>query len=382
MVTWILTSSILIGQLVKIPLGSVGGVTVLDVVVLSLCTIGLTRFKFKKIPIFFKSALLFIIIAIISLTFTPLKLEPEQYLISFSYIIRFFSFILLGWLIYLGIFPNIKTEIVKILTYSGIGLAILGIMQFIFLPDMIFLQKDGWDPHYFRTVSSFLDPNFLGAFMSLTLLLIMAMKNARMRFIFFVLVFISLLTTFSRGAYLGFTVAFLTFSILNKSIKLLILTISLSVILILSFMIYQNTVAAPKNIDRTQSAQYRYSSYQQGLAILEKHPLLGVGFNTYRFAISNYHLADEEFLQSRGASTNDSSLLFVAATTGVIGLIAYLLFLGSLLWIGWKKNLILLAGLLGLTAQSFFANTLFYPHLLIWIILIAVISPSLEDQKK
>lgn len=384
----ILALSIIVGQLIKIPVGTHGGMVLLDATTGVLCLVGLFQIKghLKKPPEFIITALFFILIALFSLIATPLYLTTAEYLTSFFYTIRFFLYIFLGWLILSGAFTfiSLKQNIHHVLLFSGVGLAILGLLQFIFLPDLQFLSRNGWDPHYFRTVSTFLDPNFLGSYLVLTLTLIVAHPKGvlnRHFGILTVLVYLALLTTFSRGAYLAFLTAFGTLSILNKSAKLGFATILLFAGLILGFSTYQRLVAQPRGIDRTQSAEFRLDTWQQGLKLFQTHPVLGVGFNTYRYALRQYDLADEKFLSSRGASSNDSSLLYVASTTGGVGLVSYLLFLSSLLRIG-PQNPILLSGLLGLTIQSFFANTLFYPPLFLWIILLGAKSPSAKGQKR
>ncbi len=379
----ILTLAIVGGQLIKISVGTNGGATLLDVAVLMLCIAGLLKLKLKlkKPPLFIKSALFFILIAILSLLLTPLDLEFGQYFTSFSYTIRFSSFILLGWLIYAGAFPNIQKKIQQIFVYSGAGLAILGLLQFIFLPDLGFLTEWGWDPHYFRTASTFLDPNFAGSYFTLTLVLLTSYlltsylggRNAmtpRVFYILFAITYLALLTTFSRGAYLAFLTSFLALSFLQKSLKLAITTILLFALLLLGFSTYHRLVAQPRGIDRFQSAEFRLGTWQQGWQLFSQHPILGVGFNSYRFALKEYGLGDKQFLKSHGSSTNDSSLLYVAATTGTVGLVSFLFFLISF-WSG-KQNFTLRAGIFGLLAQSLFANTLFYPPLLIWIILLKV----------
>lgn len=371
--SWILTLSILAGQLIKIPIGTHGGVTLLDIAVITLCLTGLVKVQFKldKPPLFVSTALIFILIAILSLLLTPLNLQTIQYFTSFSYTIRFSLYILLSWLISSGAFPSIRKQIPRILVFSGIGLAIVGLWQLIFLPDLMFLTKWGWDPHYFRTASTFLDPNFLGAYLVLTFSLLVhnrSVPGRQKRVLALIIVYLALLTTFSRGAYLAFLTSFLTLSFFQKSLKLAIITILLFALLLLGFSTYQRLVAQPRGIDRSQSAEFRLGTWQQGWQLFSQHPFLGVGFNAYKFALKEYNLGDEQFLKSAGSSTNDSSLLYVAVTTGTVGFIIYLLFLGSIFY---GRNYLLTAGLIGLISQSFFANTLFYPPLLIWIILMA-----------
>lgn len=375
----ILALAITAGQLIKLPLLNQGGVTVLDIVVILFSLTGLfkLKFKLKKPPLFLLGAFVFIIIAILSLALTPLHLQLPEYLTSSLYTIRFAVYILMGWEIYSGAYPTLKNKIPLIFIYSGLSLAVLGLLQLIFLPDLRFLTSQGWDPHYFRTVSTFLDPNFLGGYFTLTLILLTSTSHLRggneatprVFYLIFALIYLALLTTFSRGAYLAFLTSFLTLSFLKRSFKLGIFAVILFLILLFGFFTYQKGVAEPKGVNRTESAQFRLNTWQQGWKLFSSHPILGVGFNAYKFALKEYRLADTQFLNTHGASTNDSSLLYIAATTGIIGLISYLLFLFSLLKTG---KPILTAGLIGLITQSFFANTLFYPFLLIWVVLLAV----------
>lgn len=382
----------LAGQLIKIPIGSQGGLIFLDLVVVLLDLVGIfsLKFRLKRTPLFVKTFLLFLFICIISLVFSPIKLNQLETVVSISYPIRLFLYITLGWLFVNGAFPNLYKNLTPILITTGLGLSILGILQFLFLPDLRFLQKDLWDPHYFRTASTFLDPNFLGSFLVLTLALIFQNPNnkefkVRTKIAFFIIIFIVLLTTFSRGAYLAFLITFLALSLFKKSLKLSALTIILFLTLISGFFIYQKFVAEPRGVDKSQSAEYRLNSWQQGFNLFTKFPILGVGFNTYKFALKQYGLADDKFLQSRGATTNDSSLLYVLSTTGIVGLSFYLLFLFSIFKSGVKFNSwgqIISAGILGTVAQSFFINNLFYPFIFLWIILSASKIQVLEDQKK
>lgn len=380
-ITIILTLAIIVGQLIKIPFGTHGGITLLDIAIILILILGVTKLKgLKKFPIWVIAAWVFSILAFLSLIFTPIHLERFEFITSFAYILRFLGIIFVGLLAY-----NLKTlypkdAIIKILLISGVGLSILGIVQLFIFPDLAFLIKLGWDPHYFRTVSTFLDPNFLGAYLSLTLILLSQKLTITKRWnvILFIIVYVALLTTFSRGAFLGFFAGFLTLAVLKRSIKFFLLTCFLTSILVLGFVFYQEVIAQPRNIDRGQSAKFRVNSWQEGLALIQKHPVLGVGFNTYRFALREYHLRPNEFIQDRGASSNDSSLIYVASTTGLLGFMSYLMFLTSFVWVGWQNYLsknplgaILLSGLSVIFIQSFFSNTFFYPFLLMWLVLIA-----------
>jgi O-antigen ligase len=309
---------------------------------------------------------------------------------SFLYTIRLSSIFIFGWLISQKTLTTKQIEF--ILITAGALTATLGLFQFLFLPDLSFLAQFGWDPHYYRLASTFLDPNFMGSFLSLILLLIFFSleKNIlKYKKILFLLVYLALLLTFSRSAYLMFSLCFLTASFLQKSLKIFLITLILISGLFLGFKIYQNLVAQPHNVDRTASAQTRLSSWQQGFMIFTHSPLLGVGFNSYHYALREYNLASESQITGHGGSSNDSSLLFVLDTTGLIGLTVYLIFLGVIFKIGlkaWQNRLllgtILIAFLLGLIIQSFFIDTLFYSFLLLPLILIlASLESNFEKTK-
>lgn len=376
---WILTLAIVAGQIVKLPLGQ-GGVTVLDLAVIFLCLLGLWKLKIrlKKPPLFVNGALLFILIALFSLILTPLHLQPTEYLTSFLYTVRFSVYILLGWIIFSGAFPTLRNNIPRILIFSGLGLAVLGLTQFIFLPDLRFLTEGGWDPHYFRTVSTFLDPNFAGAFMALTLILLVHLRcvgippqgwdrlTPKVFYLIFASVYIALLTTFSRSSYGMFLLSFLTLSFLIKSFKLACLTIVLFILLLVSFQIYIQAVNKVTPLDRNQTASFRFSTWQQGFQLFQKSPLLGIGFNAYNFALRQSRLGSEQFLAGKGATTNDSSLLYILSTTGILGFLAYFIYIVGMIR---TKKAVLVSGIIGLFAHSIFVNSLFYPFILIWIIL-------------
>jgi O-antigen ligase len=121
--------------------------------------------------------------------------------------------------------------------------------------------------------------------------------------------------------------------------------------------------------DPADSAHFRLVSWSNTLSIIQDNLLLGVGFNTFRYAQKEYGLVDYSGYESHGASGSDSSLLFVLATTGIFGL---MFFLGGFMQPLFKsKNLLLKTLIVSLLLESFFINSLFYPQILIiWIVLL------------
>lgn len=372
----ILAFAITAGQLIRLPIGT-QGITILDITVSLFCLWGLLKIKFhlKKPPAQITAALFFIFVSILSLTLTPLNLNPNEYFLSSSYIVRFSLYVILTWLVFSGALGDLHKQITQVFFLSGISFAVLGLLQFLFYPNLDFLTIAGWDPHYFRTVSTFLDPNFTGAFLVLTLLLLPSLRGVtttKQSSLIFILVYAALLTTFSRSGYLMFLVSGLVFSYLKKSKTLALATLIFFLILMAGFQTYAYLVSQPRNIDRAQSATARLNTWQQGFKLFTSHPILGVGFNSYRYALKKYQLGDTQFLQSHGSSGNDSSLLFVLSTTGILGFLVYLYFLWTLISSSNWKNITLVAAVSGLIIHSLFANSLFYPPILAWILLISI----------
>ena len=378
---WILALALAGGQIIRIPFAG-GGIILLDMVAIIFCFFCIIKNKFKlfKPPLFLKIAFLFVLICILSLMLTPLTLNQAEMISSLSYTVRLSIYFSLGYLLFSDSFLSLRKKIIPALLFAGISLAVLGLLQFILLPNLQPLTIYGWDPHYFRTVSTFLDPNFLGAYLVLTSILLFAhlahpkgVLNRHLVIAGIVLVYLALLTTFSRSSYLMFLVSGVTLSVLVKSKKIFLSVICLFLALMLGFYFYTQVVAEPRNIDREKSASFRLNTWEQGWTIFQKSPILGVGFNAYRYAIREFNLADQQFLNSRGSSSNDASLLYIAATTGVIGITIYLLFILNLLKYSYPLNPMLISAIAGLLIHSIFANSLFYPPILAWILLTAAV---------
>jgi len=133
-------------------------------------------------------------------------------------------------------------------------------------------------------------------------------------------------------------------------------------------------------LEREASIKARLINWKQSLIIAKDHPFFGVGFNTYRYAQKNYGFLEEKNWQvSHAGAGADSSLLFVLATTGIVGLSAYLLLLKRILDALFSiplspPSLAAFASLLALLVHSLFANSLFYPWIMGWLwILLGVI---------
>jgi O-antigen ligase len=327
-------------------------------------------FKYK----FFIPLLLFFIILIISLlnSIYFYNFSLTQIIKSSLYIIRIISYFSL-----LLVLPQIfdKNILKKILFFSVFIIFLLGLLQIYFFPSFYDLNMHlkGWDPHINRLLSTWFDPNFLGALFALTGIISISDYKTNQKkislFIFSVSLF-GLFLTFSRGSYLAFFSSFFLYALIYLR-KYLILSL---ILLFLAYNFnprfnlrinnalnsaYSLVVKTEKTLDPT--SYLRLKSWEVGINLFKKHPFLGVGYNNLPYL----QKTEWTFLTDSHASSGiDSSLLTVLASSGIFGLFFYL-------WIffGIIKNLIqktnpfkigIIFGIFCLFIHSIFVNTLFF----------------------
>lgn len=322
-------------------------------------------------------------------------------------------------------------EFLKLIKITFVFLASIGIVQLIIFPDLEVLLQPGYDPHKYRVFSTFLDPNFLGAFLIIGFGLIFFeliskkfsslgafMKENKWSIISVVILGTAIFFSFSRSAYL---MAFIMMVIIlgAKNIKLLGAFFITIIFLYLFFPPFNARIQGAINIDK--SAAYRFSSWEKGLVIFQDNPILGIGFNNIRNYSMRKNLV-QVFSVDGGNSGGgvDSSLIFILATTGLTGFISFALLLFKILsdflpgatlnlkyfyslqfqgvkflkrvfelpvLIRWYKesykrskeernnylSLPLLALTSGLLINSFFINSLFFPQIMfLWYSLLGV----------
>lgn len=321
----------------------------------------------------------FILISVFSLLINLHYLSFNQFLASVSYVIR--------WAAYAGIFfvvssfdPQFKKRLILWLTFVGSIILLLGFIQYIFYPDLRNLYYLGWDEHLYRLFSTFLDPNFAGVFLVLFLLYLFSLyqliKEVKEKIgvrILSMLTFVGILLTYSRSALVMLIVGSAIFLVLQKKFKIVL---GLGVILVV-FVLASIQFASSEgtNLLRTASSISRIDSAKDAIRIIKSNPILGSGFNAYRYALYKRSLQNPtSALEQHANSSPDTSILFVLATTGVVGLAAYLylyfVILKNTLGIFKKGNILglyVFSCMIGLMFNSIFINSLFYPFIMFWM---------------
>ncbi|MCL4382648.1 MAG: O-antigen ligase family protein [Patescibacteria group bacterium] len=371
------------GQLTKVPLG-VTEVSLYfqDIIIVFLVLFYLTGLIFKKIPrpkaLLTKPLLIFGSIGLISLFFNLGNYSVREIGIASLYLWR--------WLFYFGLYfvigelagknKNEAEQFKSGLILAGTATAFLGLAQYFLYPNLRNLAYLGWDPHFYRSFGTFLDPNFLGLFLVLTLIMVFfrledESKRGNMltryaMILGLILCYLVLALTYSRSSYLAFLAAGVVIARFKKSLKFLLGLVLIGLLTVLFLPRPEGSLGV--KLEREDTIRARIINWQQSLTIFKGSPLLGVGFNTYRYAQRNYGYLQENWQESHAGGGADASLLLVLATTGTIGFLNFgYLILQILKYHLKKKNVVLLASLAAVFIHSFFANSLFYPEITIWL---------------
>lgn len=373
------------GELFRINIAQDIAVRPLDICVGLSAVIAVFLYCFKTfsiVPVISRRLTFFVIVAAFSLLINISKLGQSQIIASSMYYLRWISYAMTYFII-LNFDKNFNNLVKKLLILDGVLIIIFGFIQYFLYPNLRNLYYLGWDEHNYRMFSVFLDPNFAGSFFVLFLIFIAGALNEKInkgsgkeKKVLSVLIFISLIAvflTYSRSAILMLIAGLTTYFLLIGKKKLVIgLFGSIFLILILLIPTFdkENT-----NLLRTASSFARIESYNNAIKIISDHPFLGVGFNTYRYAQETYGFREEETkYPSHADAGSDNSLLFLAATTGFVGLVAYLFMWQGILNIQFheikkKKGMsaVVISSIVGLLVNSFFINSLFFPEIMLWI---------------
>jgi O-antigen ligase len=333
-----------------------------------------------------KSLLLFSLIGALALVINFGSLSLENFAVSFLYLVRFVSYALLYFIVK-DFDPKFKKTVTYLMLLSGSIVVLVGYVQYFFYPSLRNLYYLGWDEHLYRMFSSFFDPNFAGAFFVLFLLFLSLFVNKfyenknYVKFSFVVimsiLTFLAVYLTYSRSALVMLMVGIITYLFLINKKKFILLGILIMILFV--FLSPKSFQTEGTNLFRTVSSEARIASANQGFNIFIKNPVLGVGFDAYRYALNRYEgLNSKYWLVTHSGGGTDNSFIFVLATTGILGFIAYIYFLYKMVKLGFsniKKNkyfsAIFICSVLTISIDSLFINSLFYVFIMEWLFLLA-----------
>lgn len=381
---WCLLVSLLFGQILRIPLGD-GGLLVSDGVIVVLATAWVIYLLTKKISfktnILWWSLLAFWLVGFMINAWEIGQYDYQQNVTIWLYWFRLFFYtwsLPISW----SIVNKEKNKIRYMNWFVVIGFIFLflGFVQLKIVPDISFLTEGGWDPHQGRLLSTFLDPNFAGAW----LILLFAIAYAR--YLYYkgwdtnkvLWMFLSgcfllgIVLTLSRSAYVAAAIVFVVLSYMRDK-RLLFLGFFVGLLLLVSNERISQRVQGIFKVDET--AQLRIKSWEQNFDIVQDNFWTGVGYNALGYEQLRRGIVKDLSVHSAGGS--DSSYVTIWSTLGWIGLFCWLLIYVVFFAIAVKgyirekeniqKGLLIgiVAGIFGVMIHAQFTNSLLYPHILI-----------------
>ncbi len=364
-----------------------GGFYLFDILIaifvfLGIVTLFNREFKFPKNSLFFYA---FTFLALIDLVPSFLKLSFGDFLVSFSYLLRWFLYLTSSVVIFNMLKRKIITEntLIKLFMYSALFISIAGFIQLLVLPDFTVLDPSlGWDPHKNRLASTFFDPNFTGVYLVLCVALTLYFHhtlnklNITQKTIFLLVPIIALILTFSRSSWAALSLVVLIHG-LFKNRKLLL------IFALLTFLVYFAVPRVQTRLsgitDPADSAHFRIISWSNTWQIAKDNLFLGTGYNTFRFAQKEYGFIDAGESGGNSGAGSDSSFLLILATTGVLGSALFVIAFFSPLFtkLSMDLKILFLSTTIPLFVHSQFVNSIFYPQILfLWLVIFSVINYS------
>lgn len=323
-----------------------------------LVTLHLINFFKKKTPLFRRTILdiplfLFLISQTIS-TFISIDITTS----FFGYysrlnggLLSIISFTLLYWVLVVYIDKDFKRKIINTILFSGLLVSLFGIAEHFGIDKHIWVQDV-----QSRVFSTLGQPNWLATYLVMIIPLSLAKflesekKNSRLYFFFTTAAFyLCLLFTKSKSGIIASIVSLLLFFffylIKNKSkLKNSFKTITpILLLIVLSSLLINNPIkdklfsklstkedqsqTTNQTVNITPSGDIRKIVWQGSLDLWRQYPLFGTGTETFAYSYywtrpASHNLTSEwDFLYNKA----HNEYLNFLATTGIVGLVAYLL---------------------------------------------------------
>lgn len=327
-------------------------------------------------------------------------LGRDNFLIAAAYWLRLAAtLLLLPALLALFQKPTLRLFSQRAFTATIAMLAVLGFIQLTLFPNLWDLSRVApalagakWDPHQGRLVATWLDPNFIGGFFAITLPFVMIKVFLPLTKGVGVLTVLAaafaLLLTQSRSSLVALVlgaaitaplwlVALRSYSPIVKFTAVIGSLSFLVALIVFPALLLPERLAGLLFVDDT--AALRLASLKSAWSLAEDHPILGVGYNAYQFAARDAGLIGDFTIHSRAGA--DNSLLTLAVTTGLVGVVLFLLpwaaiasYLVRASLVGSLTAAAAATSLAVLLVHSQFVNSFLYSHLLITLIIIVTLA--------
>lgn len=267
----------------------------------------------------------------------------------------------------------IKEKLFNAMMVVGATAAVIGWMQYLLIPDLTGLKYFGWDDHYYRLVGSFLDPAFTGIISVMTFVMIMGkyFKQRKLRYLAAGVILVETVAfTYSRASILSLA-AVLGYWAVRKKERVAVVLLGL---LVMGVALLPKPGGEGVKLTRDSTIWARINNYNEGITIIEKSPVFGIGFNNLCLAKEKW-LGENE-LRGHSCSGLDNSILVIWATTGIVGLLVGLDVMCRIIKTTDKSDggEALRSVLMAVAVHGLFTNTYFYAWVMGWVAILVGIS--------
>lgn len=398
----LLFSWVVIWELFRIPILTSSWISIVDLSLIFLAFFWFIKYFFKE-KIFYLFKWFWIFFGFLLIGFFSLLINSQEMVLnfweffqSFFYFLRYFLF----WILILSSFNFSKDEnwrkfLINSIFISAFVIFILWILQmhFFWNFDKLWMHNLGWDPHIWRMLSTWFDPNFLSWYFAFVISLAVWVawedfyKHKKINYLLIFLIFCLIswiIFSYSRSWLLAFLVsAWILWLFLSR--KLLIIFA-----LIFILWIWASDRAKERFMDWLESAEsiflwtwtldptakLRVKSWETWIDLFKEKPFIWWWFNTLK-------LVQKEkwafMTKSHWASWIDASFLTVLATTWILWFLLFWWFIFVILFENFKNfvkrkdwfSIWLFVWLLGILANAIFVNILFF-YLFLPVLFVAV----------
>lgn len=375
---YLLTFCLLLGQLTYISLGS--GIRfylvepiLLLVIVAGIYKSGLT--PLKKLA-GYKPVVFWFVWIFFGWLLSSISSGMNSNIQSALYVIRLLVFVVASS--YLAQI-QLKTKI-QVLLYI---IPVVCLAQYIFLPDLRFLQQYGWDPHMYRAVGLIFDPPVVGSVLGILWTgLCMRLdyhgnslgKVPAIIKLLLTTIFFSIVLLYSRSTYISLLLVTSMYLVSKKKWAYFAVFIGFS---LLAIRLAPLTIPTTMNLessklDRSSTTISRMTEIREGIAAWQTSPIFGIGYGRvagYKSLLSEYRATT---LDNHAKSAFHSFWITQLASTGIVGL-ALLLFV-LFKFVLWRREM--LYPILWVSIIGVFDNVVFHPLVLLTFVLIFVTKRS------
>ena len=383
--------SLVLGQVAKVPLVSTdlktARILLSDIVAAALAAwlfasvLVAGRIRLDRVTAYFAG---FVAVNLLAIGVTAVRFDLTSGQVAFSalYLVRW-SLYAAGYLFALTALRSAAAPRLIRAAVTACGVfAGFGIIQSIFMPNFAFIVYPDaipyidWDIQGHRLVSTFLDPNFAGAFIMFGLFFVHAQSaDRRPSYPLLALFWVALILTLSRSSIIATLVGLSILTFRTRSFNRLLVPLAAFVMVaaLAADRLVQFAGAYNKLTLLGPSALTRLGDWLLAWRIFIDNPLLGVGYNTFGIIRSAYGSIGV----GSGAFGSDGGILYMAAVSGILGVAL----LGAGLWrlmaLGWRTyemrelpqsvrvlGLALHVWIPSLVIQSAASNSIFYPFII------------------